>query len=156
MARPKKPIELHLAKGNIRHLTKAEIEERKNTEVKAANDNVEPPSYLKPNQKKEFVKIAKELIRIDIMSNLDCDSLASFIIARDNYLRFTKLVDSAYKNLENIVLIEKAVNMQDKAFKQCRSAASDLGLTISSRCRLVVPKSEEQPKENKFNKYASG
>ncbi|MGN7308777.1 P27 family phage terminase small subunit, partial [Bacillus subtilis] len=33
---------------------------------------------------------------------------------------------------------------QDKFFKQCRQAASDLGLTISSRCKLVVPKKEEK------------
>ncbi len=29
---------------------------------------------------------------------------------------------------------------QDKLFKQCRQASSDLGLTISSRCKLVIPK----------------
>ena len=33
--------------------------------------------------------------------------------------------------------------MQDKVFKQCQSSARDLGLTISSRCKLIVPKLEE-------------
>ena len=40
-------------------------------------------------------------------------------------------------------------NLQDKFFKQARSAAGDLGLTITSRCRLVLPKNkqEEKPKD---------
>ena len=44
--------------------------------------------------------------------------------------------------------------MQDKAFKQVRAAASDLGLTISSRCRLVVPQAPEVPKTNKFSRFS--
>ncbi len=43
--------------------------------------------------------------------------------------------------------------MQEKLFKMARAAASDLGLTITSRCKLVVPKPEEKPK-NRFDKYA--
>ena len=39
--------------------------------------------------------------------------------------------------------INKMQNMQDKVFKQCQSSARDLGLTISSRCKLIVPKLEE-------------
>ena len=33
--------------------------------------------------------------------------------------------------------------------------ASDFGMTVSSRCRLVVPKVKETKPENKFAKYAS-
>ncbi len=29
---------------------------------------------------------------------------------------------------------------QDKLFKQCRQVSGDLGLTIFSRCKLVIPK----------------
>ena len=31
------------------------------------------------------------------------------------------------------------MNLQDKAFKQCMSCARELGLTITSRCKIVVP-----------------
>jgi P27 family predicted phage terminase small subunit len=31
------------------------------------------------------------------------------------------------------------MNLQDKAFKQCLACAKELGLGISSRCKLVVP-----------------
>ena len=46
MAGQRQPVELLLAKGK-KHLTKAEIEERQSKEVKASNDNIKPPSYLK-------------------------------------------------------------------------------------------------------------
>lgn len=38
---------------------------------------------------------------------------------------------------------------------QPRQGASDFGMTVSSRCRLVVPKAKETKPENKFAKYAS-
>ena len=37
-------------------------------------------------------------------------------------------------------------NLQDKFFKQARSAAGDLGLTISSRCKLVLPDKKDDKK----------
>ena len=43
--------------------------------------------------------------------------------------------------------------LQDRYFKQAQTAATALGLTISSRCKLAVPKSAEAPKVNKFAKF---
>ena len=44
--------------------------------------------------------------------------------------------------------------MRGRVFKECRQGAADFGLTVSSRCRLVVARGGEPPKENKFMKYA--
>lgn len=67
-----------------KHLTKAEIEERQRTEVKAAADKVTAPQYLSPTQKRTFKKIVKELRAIDLISNLDVDALARLVIAQEN------------------------------------------------------------------------
>ena len=48
---------------------------------------------------------------------------------------------------------DKLMRKQEKQFALCRLGASDFGLTITSRCKLVIPKTEEKPK-NKFNKFA--
>ena len=54
-------------------------------------------------------------------------------------------------------LLDQYIKNQDKAFKQCRAAASDLGLTITSRAKLVVPESAKPvPKENKFARFNKG
>ena len=88
MAGQRQPIELVVAKGR-KHLTKAEIENRKNSEIKAKKDNIKPPKNLTKDEKKEFKKIADELIELDIMSNLDCNSLAMYIRAYKNYVKIS-------------------------------------------------------------------
>ena len=163
----REPIELLLAKGK-KHLTKEEIDKRKNTEVNVDDyRNVEAPSYLSVKQKKEFMEIANKLLDIGIMSELDEDCLARYLIAKENYLRFTKFLKIAYKNktskqyqdnpdLQKVYSMDIEANLihQDRAFKQCRQCAADLGLSISSRCRLIVPNASEKPVENKFSKFS--
>lgn len=148
MARPRQPTDLLLIKGK-KHLTKSEIGERKNSEVKAPSDKVKAPSYLPADLKKEFNKIAKELKGIGIITNLDIDALARFIIAKKMYLEITKQI---LEKPEIMITNKDVVTTQDKLFKQCRASASDLGLTISSRCKLVIPKKEEPIKKTEEEK----
>lgn len=74
-------------------------------------------------------------------------------------MKYDKLVNqtlakagSFEKALGVVVVLEKLEGLRDEALKQCRSSASDLGLTISSRCKWVVPKPKEKP-ANKFAKF---
>ena len=154
MANTRQPIQLIQLKGK-KHLTKKEIQDRINSEVKApTSTNPKPPKYLKKELKKQFKEIANQLIELDIYSDLDADSLARYIIALDLYIRITGEIE-AIKDLnseDNIQLMIKLSSIQDKYFKQCRLSASDMGLTITSRCRLVIPKPPE-PKRNKFDKF---
>jgi P27 family predicted phage terminase small subunit len=187
MAGQRQPTDLVVMKGK-KHLTKAEIEARKNAEVVAPNDKVKPPAYLTPEQKqtdrlwkkKKFRKLSKELLAIKLIANVDCDALARLLIAQDQYIEITDkiretplMVDvPVYEMRENPdtgeqervqVGTREVVNgererlmiIQDRCMKQCRQGASDFGMTVSSRCRLVVPKAKETKPENKFAKYAS-
>lgn len=148
VARPRQPTDLLILKGK-KHLTKKEIEERKNSEIKAPADKVEAPSYLPKKLQEEFNRIAGELIDIGIMSNLDTEALARFLIAEYQYQKVAK--KSIKMSPENDKYMDMLL-MQEKLFKMARQAASDLGLTISSRCKLVVPKKEEKT-QNKFAKF---
>ncbi|ABS32344.1 phage terminase small subunit P27 family [Clostridium botulinum] len=152
MAKPRQPTDLLLVKGK-KHLTKAEIEDRKSKEVKAPSDKVKAPSYLPADLKKEFNKIAKELKEIGIITNLDIDALARFIIAKKMYLELTKQI---LEKPELMIVDKDIVTTQDKLFKQCRVSASDLGLTISSRCKLVVPKKEDKKELTEEEKLFGG
>ena len=152
MAGKKQPIELVVANGK-KHLTKAEIEQRKSTEVKANSDKIKPPTHLTKEEKKQFKKISKELIDIGIMGNVDCEILAMYVESLTEYNKNSAELKqlNPRKNYEdyNKIAIEK-----DTCIKQCRGFASDMGLTISSRCRLVLPKPTEKEKKNKFSKFA--
>lgn len=162
-----------------KHLTKAEIEERKKAEVKAPCDDIKPPDYLSAKQKKKFLEVAKELVRVDLIANIDCDALARVIVAQEQYIDVTKqlkkaplmLAEKSYESTINeetgecttktaVRYVvnperEKLLIIQDRCWKQCRQGAADFGMTVASRCRLVVPKAEEPKKDNKFGKYAT-
>lgn len=151
MARPRQPIELIKAKGK-KHLTKAEIEAREKLELKVDLKEVSIPDYLPSKLKKEFNDISKKLLEIGIMTELDEDCLARYLLSKQSYLKYTSMLNKATQH-NKIVEMEKLMTMQDKAFKQCRASANDLGLTIASRCKLVMPETKEPPKENKFAKF---
>lgn len=171
MAGQRQPIGTIKAKGK-KHLTKAEIAERERTEVHAPADKVTPPKYLSKGQKSKFRRIVKALREIDLISNLDVDALARFIIAQEEYEAITAQIAETPIMMNAFVVVtgaegnesveeklvvnpqyEKLIALQDKLFKQCRQGAADFGLTVSSRCRLIVPKAQEAPKENKFSKF---
>ncbi|MGY8620318.1 phage terminase small subunit P27 family [Bacillus safensis] len=163
MARPRQPVDLLLVKGK-KNLTKKEIEERREQEIKAPDDKVKAPSYLPKDLKREFKKIADELKNIGIITNLDVDALARFLFARKQYLQITEIIlktpvitdveDEDGNRIE--VASQKYSDLlinQDKLFKQCRQASSDLGLTISSRCKLVIPKKDDKPKSKEEERF---
>lgn len=152
MAGQRQPIELVIANGK-KNLTKAEIQARRDSEVKPIIDNITAPSYLTSKQKKEFDKIASQLQKLKIMGETDVDALARYVIANELYVHSVKKMRSGTVKNDPVTFGLWAKN-QERYFKQCRASANDLGLSISSRCRLVVPATKETtPKENKFKKF---
>lgn len=152
MAGQRLPLALIEAKG-AKHMTKAEKAEREAREVKPCTDNITPPSYLTKKQKEEFNRIADQLKKLKILGETDVDTLARYILSRDTYIKLTKQIQRK-AILEDPILLDKYMKNQDRAFKQCHTAAKSLGLTIADRCRLVVPEIKvEATKENKFKRF---
>lgn len=170
MARPREPINLIVAKGK-KHLGADEIEARRAAEVQPATDDITPPSFLTAAQKKKFVKLADQLLKIKIIGETDVDVLARYVEAQTLYEEATKELRRIKKDrpkredfedsgayfleLELFYKLEDGqVRRQDKHFKQAQAAARELGLTISSRCKLQVPQSDDAaPPANKFDKF---
>lgn len=155
MARPRQPIEVVIAKGK-KNLTKSEIQERLESEVKPIVENIGPPDYLTKSQKEEFNKLSEQLQKLKIMGETDVDALARYVIAQDFYINTVRKMRNPAV-MASPTLFEAWSKSQERYFKQCRQCANDLGLTISSRCRLVVPKVDTPTKkENKFEKFKKG
>ena len=164
MAGPRQPIELIVANGR-KHLTKEETAERMAREVKPCTDEITAPKYLTGNQKKQFYKIATQLQKLKIMGETDTDTLARYITAQGLYEQAVKDLRAVQKarpkgtDADTLALVKWATMLeqldkrQERYFNQAQKAAAALGLTISSRCRLVAPVIEEKPKENKFAKF---
>lgn len=152
MAGQRLPLEVVQARGS-KHLTKAEIQERREREIKPITDDIIAPGYLTKKQKDEFYRISEQLKKLKIMGETDVDALGRYITAKDMYENSVKQMRKPEVK-SNPIAFEKWLNVQDKLFKQCRASANDLGLSISSRCKLVVPEAnKETPKENKFKRF---
>lgn len=164
MAGSRQPVRLVMAKG-AKHLTKEEIRERMSSEVQPCTEGIAAPSYLTAKQKKQFDTIAGQLQRIGIMGETDCDTLARYITAQGLYEQAVKDLRQIQKDRPKdadpgqlatwAAMLNLLDKRQDRYFKQAQTAAAALGLTISSRCKLAMPKSAETPKENKFSKFGA-
>ena len=146
-----------------KHYTKKEIAEMKAREIVGNSDNIFIPDFLTSDQRKEFKLIAAELIRLDLMTNLDSDVLGQYIQAKTNYLYYCDIVEKIKAKCDNVDdlleqtgFLKEYENMKDKNFKQCKSCADALGLNITARCKIKKPEKEEKPKENPFLSYKSG
>ena len=141
MPKQREPIELILAKKR-KHFTKADIEKRRAQEPDVPFKNIRAPKYLSKPAVKEFYDTAYKLLKIGVMTELDEDALARYIVVKQQFLMYTELISEAL-SLEDIETADRLAKTQDKFFKQVRAAASDLGLTITSRCKLVVPEPQD-------------
>ena len=163
MAGQRQPIELVIANGK-KHLTKEEKEARLNSEVKPCTDDIAAPSYLTAAQKKQFYKIAAQLQKLKIMGETDCETLARYITAQGLYEQAVKDLRAIHKERPKGMLpgemahwaelLDRLDKRVDRYFKQATAAASKLGLSITDRCKLVVPVKADEPKVNKFNKFS--
>jgi phage terminase small subunit len=96
MGRNAKAVALHVAQGNPNRLTKAEIERRKEAQVKLGkNDlrNIQPPDYVKldivaykkwQSAMKNYKDAAKN--GIEILTSSDVEVLAKYCITYSEYL----------------------------------------------------------------------
>ncbi len=141
-----KPLEVMTS-----HLTKAEIEDRKNSELKVDKLTKVPqsPSYLNDEQKKIFKKTCKMLIDANLLTSMDIDTIARYSIVTYMYIELTKRMND---NPE-LILDDKLVNKQLKLFKECDTLSNLLCLNVISRSKIVVNKVEKEVKENKFAKF---
>lgn len=168
MGRPRQPIKLIIANGK-KNLTKEEIAERLAEEIAPCTDDIQAPSNLSAAEKKRFDKIAGQLEKLGILGETDVETLARYVVAQGQYEKITKEMRTVLKKSPNaksesyfdeldiwIEKQEKLAKLQNRFFTQAQTAASALGLTISSRCKLVAPKTEEPPKENKFKRFNTG
>lgn len=138
MGRNAQPVDLLVLKGRS-HMGRDEIERRREQEIQVPFTDVEPPDYLTGEKARaEFNDIAAKLAAIGIFTELDVDRLAQYIMSRALYLQYTsRLTKMAQRGDSKEVA--RLQRLQSAAFNQCRACGNDLGLSVTSRCKLVVP-----------------
>lgn len=147
MARPRQAAAVVIGNGRS-HLTNAEKAQRLETDAlaRSAGDgpagSFHPPSWLPKALRGEFNELRGLLADLGLISKMDRDILGFYLVARSEYASAGKRASDAIAAGDD----EGAQSwsaIQDRYFKQARGCANDLGLTVTSRCRLVLPPKQE-------------
>ena len=145
---------LSVLEGNGRkHLSKSEKAQRAAQEVdlpKPAKMRV--PKWLPEYLKADFRALAKELLAADMgAAQLDRDTLGRYVVAQHQFTAVCKLAQDALDQ-EDVDQVNKWTKAQKSYFEQARACANDLGMTITSRCRLVLPEGARPKEPNPFER----
>lgn len=146
MPGPRMTTDALLANGK-KHLSKREEAERRAGEVNVSKaKTAKPPKWLPEYLKGDFRALGKKLIAVGLYTELDADTLGRYLVAHRQYTAaFRKVQD--YLDEENLEEAAGWSRLQEKYFTQARACANDMGLTVTSRCRLVIPQSSGQAAE---------
>ena len=119
-------------------------------------DRAEPPRWLGKKFHAEFREIGEILRQAGLYTELDRDVLGQFLVARERWLRSDRLASAAIRARDE-KLAKEWTAVQSSYFRQCRQCAEVMGLSISSRCRLVVPEvlanaAKDEGEEDEFTR----
>lgn len=159
MPGPRQPTDVIEANGR-KHLSKSEAAERRRREPKVDKaKTARPPKWLPDALKKDFRALGKQLIAAGIYTDLDMDTLGRYLVAQHQWIIATQQTELALgAKPPDLEQADAWGRVQERYFKQARNCANDLGLTVSSRCRLVVPENAKQKSEedNAFLRLIQG
>ena len=134
----RQPTALVEANGR-KHMTRAEADARRDREVHVPPpDRAEPPGWLLKKYHKEFAEIGEILLAAGLYAELDRDVLAQYFVSRERWLRADKRAGAAIRAGDE-KLAREWTAVQGTYFKQARQCAEAMGLSVTSRCRIVVP-----------------
>lgn len=138
MAGTRQPTDVVVANGR-KHLSRAEEAERRAGEVKVPRPKtIKVPKWVPEQLKKEFRTLGKQLLSCGLYTDLDADTLGRYLVSQHQYLIATQETEKALAKRDQETA-DSWGRIQERYFKQARNCANDMGLTVTSRCRLVVP-----------------
>lgn len=147
MSGKRQPTDLVVANGR-KHLSRSEEAERRAGEVRVEPPKTaKAPKWLPEGLRKDFRALGKRLIAAGLYTDLDADTLGRYLLAHHQWLIATQETEAALRKRDSEAA-EDWGRIQERYFKQARGCANDMGLTVTSRCRLVVPTAPEQRPED--------
>ena len=151
MGGPRQRTDVVKAKGK-KHLSRAEEAERMAREVTLPTpDKLTVPGWLPEYLKPEFRQLAKLLVKSKMgVAQLDADTIGRYLVAQRQYTA-ASIKTQEYLDQEDAENAAAWSRLQEKYFAQARSCANDMGMTITSRCKLVLPEGvKPEAEQNPF------
>lgn len=147
MPGPRQPTDVVKAKGR-KHLSKAEEAQRRAGEAQVERPKtVKVPKWIPEDLKKEFRTLGRKLLAAGLYTDLDADTLGRYLVAQHQYILAAQEAGQALSRRDQEGADDWG-KIQERYFKQARNCANDMGLTVTSRCRLVVPDAPQKGEED--------
>ena len=113
--------------------------ERARREPHSPDTAISPPEYLTDEHDiREFERYAEMLDHLHVWSELDADELARYVTAEAAYRDYVRQLRAAIRS-GDVSEMGRVQRLEVAQAEQARKSASALGMTITSRCKLVVP-----------------
>lgn len=97
------------------------------------------PAYLDGTLRERLEALAPDLSAMGVLTAMDVDALARYVISEHEYMRVSRLTMQAIGH-GDAAEADKWASVQDRLLKQCMSAGAEFGLTPSSRrTRGLIP-----------------
>ena len=142
--RPIKPMELKKLQGTYRKDRDNSQNIAKFTRLIDAGD---PPTWFNEVQKNEFMFISGELIRLNILENVDMNLVLAYSLESSSYFRLKKKIEEEPENCTTQDKIDCRFHL-----KAMLEIGKEFGLSPISRQKLLI-QNKEQPKEDPMAKY---
>ena len=97
------------------------------------------PSYLDAALRDRFNALAPDLAAMGVLTRMDVDALARYVVSENEYLRVSRLAMQAIQR-GDAADADKWASVQDRLLRQCMAAGAEFGLTPSGRrSRGLIP-----------------
>ena len=97
------------------------------------------PAYLDGQLRERFDALAPDLTAMGVLTFLDADALARYVLSEHEYLRVSRLALEAIGRGDSAEA-DKWAAVQDRLLRQCMAAGAEFGLTPSARrSRGLIP-----------------
>lgn len=122
-----------------KHLSRPEADERRDREVRVPPpEQAVPPKWLPKRFHREFREMGEILLSAGLYADLDRDVLGQYFLSRERWLKADKKAYAAIQ-ADDEKLAREWTGVQGTYFRQARQCAESMGLSVTSRCRIVVP-----------------
>jgi P27 family predicted phage terminase small subunit len=141
MARGRKPLPTHI------HLLRGKAGKRPLNfhEPKPPAAVPTPPQHLTKAARAEWFRVTKHLRALNLLTQLDRAVLAAYCDCYDRWVQATAMIQQhgLVLKMGGTLIQSPYVSISNKALEQMRAFMGELGLTPSSRTRIVAPRLDD-------------
>lgn len=144
---PAKKSATILEQTKTSHMSKKDLEARKNAEVNAPSDNIVAPDFIKGQKEHNlFKKYVNELLKVGIIANIDANALGRLVLYN---IKYNEIIDQERQIniVDDYKTYQALQKIESQLAKDILTLEREFGMTSNSRSKMTVIKPTE-PKVN--------